>query len=64
MCKFYRAGRDMPRPYRAMIFISTRESLPPLGEAIQAVYPLGRFVGVAATGGIYAAPTEYPFYSL
>ena len=48
-----------------MIFIATRESLfSPEGEAIQAVYPLGRFAGVAATGGIYAAPTEYTFYSL
>ena len=29
-------------------------------NASRAVYPLGRFVGMAATGGIYAAPTDYP----
>ena len=30
--------------------------------ASRAVYPLGCIAGVAATGGIYAAPTEYPQY--
>ena len=28
--------------------------------ASRAVYPLGRFTGLAATGGIYAAPTSQP----
>ena len=26
----------------------------------RAIYPLGRFTGMAATGGIYAAPTTQP----
>ena len=30
--------------------------------ASRAVCPLGRFTGLAATGGIYAAPTVYPLY--
>ena len=28
--------------------------------ASRGVYPLGRFAGMAATGGIYAAPTNHP----
>ena len=60
------AGYENPRaghapPLRVPIYmVSFRDIRRGRIYASRAVCPLGCIVGTAATGGIYAAPTEYP----
>ena len=60
-------GRGMPRPYKQpggkqLYRQSTRLRQVCRGRTVasRGGYPVGCIVRMVATGGIYAAPTEYP----
>ena len=66
LCSLYYtvAGGACPAPTLPIYIVSFRDIRRGRIYASRAVCPLGCIVGTAATGGIYAAPTEYPLCSL